>query len=209
MMPAATPTPKPEDPWPRDRLDAFIDLRSPYSFVAISPARTFAAEFGLTLRWRPYGIDIAGAYGDAAARDERALRKVRYIYHDARRLAAPQQLTIRGPKKIYDPTLVHMAMLFAERHNLLDPFIDLAFRRFFDHAVDIENETAVTGLIGELGGSASECADFCSTDGPHELQGHMDTAESLGVFGVPTFAYRGEIYWGADRLSLLGQSIAK
>lgn len=209
MMPAATHIPNPDNSWPPERLDAFIDLRSPYSFVAKAPARAFAAECGLTLRWRPYGIDIAGAYGDADARDERALRKVRYIYRDARRLAAPQQLTIRGPKKIYDPSLVHMAMLHAERTGLLDPFIDLVFERFFDHTLDIEDEPAVTGLIEEIGGSGSECAAFCRTDGPAELQRHTDAAESLGVFGVPTFAYRGDIYWGADRLSLIRQNIAK
>lgn len=198
-----THMPNQNEQWSADRLDVFIDLRSPYSYVAIEPARGFARELDLSLRWRPYGIDIPGAYGNAEARDERALRKVKYIYRDARRLAAPQQLTIRGPKKIYDPEQIHLAMLYAERIGEVDQFIDKAFERFFDHTLDVEDGAAVTGLIEEIGGTSGAFGDFQRTEGPKELQRHINDAESLGVFGVPTFAYSGEIYWGADRLPML------
>jgi 2-hydroxychromene-2-carboxylate isomerase len=39
----------------------------------------------------------------------------------------------------------------------------------------------------------------------HELE--IDEAEALGVFGVPTMVFNGELFWGGDRIDLLIQRI--
>lgn len=188
-------------------LDVYIDLRSPYSYVAIEPVRRFSRENELRLHWHPYAIDIAAAYGGADARDERALRKVKYIYRDARRLGAAQGLEIRGPRRIYDAGLAHVGMLFADRSGFLDAYIDIIYAGFFSHALEIEDGAAIAQVIEQLGGSAAEFADYADTTGPDALRRETEAAEAHGVFGVPTFAYDGEIYWGADRLPLLRERL--
>jgi 2-hydroxychromene-2-carboxylate isomerase len=35
----------------------------------------------------------------------------------------------------------------------------------------------------------------------------MDEAEALGVFGVPTMVFNGELFWGGDRIDLLTERI--
>ena len=54
---------------------------------------------------------MKGAYGGEI--EERDLRKVRYSYMDARRLANRRALIVRGPKRIYDPSLAHIGMILA------------------------------------------------------------------------------------------------
>lgn len=188
-------------------MDVYIDLRSPYSYIAIKPIRAFAQETGLGLRWHPYAIDIAAAYGSADARDVRALRKVKYIYRDARRLGEAQGLEIRGARRIYDATLAHIGMLFAQRSGFLDAYIDNFYERFFSHAIEIEDGAEIRRIITELGGSAEEFTTYAKTQGPDTLNKETEAAEALGVFGVPTFAYDGEIYWGSDRLPMLRQRL--
>ena len=191
------------NPGSAHRLDVFIDLRSPYSYVALAPVRDLARECGLALTWRPYAIDVEASYGAAEDRDPRALRKVKYIYKDARRIAAPQGLTIRGPKRIYDAREAHIAFLFARRAGLIDPFLDAVYERFFNHAINIEDRGALAALIGELGGSTSECDAYASGSGNDDLASETKEAETLGVFGVPSFLYQGDLFWGSDRLAMI------
>lgn len=191
----------------RRDLDVYIDLRSPYSYVAVEPVRAFARELDLQLCWHPYAIDIEAAYGAQDARNPRALRKVKYIYHDARRLGAERGLEIRGPRRVYNAEIAHIGMLFADMSSFLDAYIDAVFAGFFSHAIDIEDRAAMAGLIEELGGSIDEFDAFLAEAGPAELARQKENAEALGIFGVPTFAFAGQIYWGADRLPLLQQRL--
>jgi 2-hydroxychromene-2-carboxylate isomerase len=192
---------------PSGELDVYIDLRSPYSYVAVEPLRRFAREMEHRLRWHPYAIDIEAAYGAQDARDGRALRKVKYIYRDARRLAAVQGLEIRGPKRIYDARLAHLGLLFAEREGFVDAYIDAVYRGFFTHALEIDNPAAIAGLIADLGGAPDRFETFASGPGPAALESERERAEALGVFGVPAIVFDGELYWGADRLPLVRQAI--
>ena len=35
----------------------------------------------------------------------------------------------------------------------------------------------------------------------------IDDAETLGVFGVPTMVFNGELFWGTDRIDMLVERI--
>src|SRR5262245_52891677 len=72
-------------------------------------------ELGVETTWRPFAVDIEGAYGGTIEeRTERDWRKVRYSYMDARRLANRRGLVVRGPQKIFDASNVHIGMLHAQ-----------------------------------------------------------------------------------------------
>ena len=72
----------------RKKVDLWIDLRSPYSFLAKDPAYDLERDFEAELRLRPFALDIAGAVnlGDPEA-IARGMRKIKYFYQDARRFA--------------------------------------------------------------------------------------------------------------------------
>ena len=108
-------------------VDLWLDLRSPYSFLAKDPAYALEKEFGATVRLRPFSLEIAGALNlnDPAA-VQRGLRKIKYLYADARRFANPRGITLLGPKKIFDQKLVHLAWLYADRAGKGRELVDLA-----------------------------------------------------------------------------------
>ena len=43
----------------------------------------------------------------------------------------------------------------------------------------------------------------------HAVGAAAARAEDLGVFGAPTFIFRGELFWGGDRMDLLASTIAQ
>ena len=68
-------------------LTLYVDYRSPFSYLIKDEAYALARDFAVTVVWRPFAIDLQGAYGgEVEQRTERDWRKVRYSYMDARRL---------------------------------------------------------------------------------------------------------------------------
>jgi 2-hydroxychromene-2-carboxylate isomerase len=190
-------------------IDLWLDLRSPYSFLAKDPAYALETEFGVALRLRPFSLEIAGAVNlnDPAAM-ARGLRKIKYLYADARRFANPRGITLLGPKKIFDQKLVHVAWLYAERSGRGRALVDLAYPRFFRRELDYEDRAAIDALLREAGVDPAGFDAFAAGEGPDELAAHQAEAEKQGVFAVPTFVVDGELFWGQDRLDFVRAKLA-
>jgi len=179
----------------------YFDYKSPYTFVGKAPAYALEAEYGVRLTWLPYAIDLSEM--TEPQRAAHAMRKIRYLYMDARRFAKPQGLTIRGPERIFDSTPALIGMLFAQAHGKLRPYHDWVFERFFKRAFDVGDAAQVEALLSEAGVATEEFREFAAGEGRTKLERIRVEAEQRGVFGVPTFVLDGELFWGQDRLPLV------
>lgn len=181
----------------------WLDLRSPYSFLAVEPAHALAAETGAALSVRPFHLTIEAMVNpkDPAAMAQ-ALRKIKYIYRDVRRFANPRGLTVLGPQKIYDPTWAHLALLKAIEQGVARAYLDLAYTRFFRRELDYGDRAAVEAVLAEAGGPG-DLAAFAEADGRKRLSALQAEAEAQGVFGVPSFIVDNELFWGHDRLDFV------
>jgi 2-hydroxychromene-2-carboxylate isomerase len=195
-------------------LTLYVDYRSPFSYLIKDEAYALARDFALTLVWRPFAINLQGAYGgEVEQRTERDWRKVRYSYMDARRLANRRGLTVRGTRKIYDPTISHVAMLVATQTGdaVFRRFHDSVCERFWRHDLDIEDAAAIRAVLVEAGadGRAFD-ALIASGEGARQCRAIVAEAEEHGVFGAPTFVLdaSGELFWGVDRVEMLRERLA-
>ena len=189
-------------------VDAFIDLRSPYSYLALKPARALAQRAGVNFDWWPYITDFRGAYGgEVEQRSSRDIAKVKYLYMDCRRLAKLQGLTIRSTIKLWDATLASQALLFAKAHNRFWEFCDPLLAAFWRREFDLESRAALEAALVAAGLQASDWRDYLDRAAEQDLTAALAHAERLGVFGAPTFVYQGELFWGGDRLELLAARI--
>ena len=190
-------------------VDLWLDLKSPYSYLAKDPAYALEKELGATLRLRPFALDIGGSYNlNDPAVVQRGYRRIKYLYADVRRFANQRGLVIYGPKKIFDSRLVHLAWLFAERSGKERALIDLAYPRFFKREFDYEDRGAVDMLLKEIGVDRAGFDAFAADEGPKALAAHQQEAEAAGVFAVPTFVIDGELFWGQDRIDFVRAKLA-
>src|SRR4051794_25917877 len=189
-----------------------IDFKGPYAYLANDPARDLERRFGIQLDWLPYILDIPSYLGsarlDAAGsvieenRNAHQWRRVRYSYMDCRRQARKRGLVIRGTQKIWDSTLAAAGMLYAKRQgaDVLHRYIDITFERFWKRELDIENPAAIESVLAEAGIKTADAAFWLAGDGPREVALISRDAEQKGVFGVPSFAIDGELFWGSEHL---------
>ena len=182
------------------------DYVSPYAFVAKASAYELERDYDIVLQWRPYTLDVASYMGSVDGRDPHHWRRVRYSYMDARRYANKQGLVLKGPLKIYYARPANAGMLYAQRHGVFRAYNDAAFDRFWRREFDPEDVAAVEALLIEAGAPAG-FPDFLVGEGGVEHDRLHNEAEASGVFGVPTFVFGGELFWGGDRIGLLRERL--
>jgi 2-hydroxychromene-2-carboxylate isomerase len=190
------------------RVDAFLDLRSPYSYLAIQPARLLARRSGLVFDWWPFITDFQSAYGgEVEERSARDVAKLKYLYMDCRRLAKQQGLTIRATTKLWDASLASQAMLFAKSKNRLWEFCDPLLAAFWRREFDLESAVELAAALANAGLELGDWLAYQESTALSDLVSALKRAEQLGVFGAPTFVCQGELFWGGDRLPLLETSL--
>ena len=90
-------------------VDFYIDIKSPYAYLALDPAIKMFDQLGLKWNLLPYTLDIADYLGSATVNNEEKIissnrtshqwRRVKYSYMDFRRMANLQRKTILGTQK--------------------------------------------------------------------------------------------------------------
>ena len=83
------------------------------------------------------------------------------------------------------------------------------FARFFDRALELDEPDQIADLIAELDRSADAYQSFLEDEGPAELDLAYAESHADHIFGVPIFVFRGELFWGHDRIPLLEERLTQ
>ncbi len=186
-------------------VDLYFDFISPYSWLALARAEVFAREHQVEFRLHPvvYAVLLnqRGLIGPA----EEPVKR-RYTFVDVLRAARAAGRPLVGPP-------VHpfrsLAALRLVTSVLGDP--GLAMRLAVDLSVacwqegcDLADLEVLAALAPRSGLAASDVTTRIEAgEVKAALRESTDQALAAGVFGVPTFAYSGELFWGHDRMDAL------
>ncbi len=189
-----------------ETLKLYYDYKSPFAYLAAEPAFALPERYAVELRWIPFQLRIKG-------KGERSLYsewKARYSYFDARRWANRRGgLRIRGPRKVYDSRPALIGGLFATREGFFRPFTLAAYARFFDHQLELDLPEQVAALADELAGAGARYLAYYAGEGARDFDAAQQEAHADQVFGVPLFRFRGEPFWGHDRMPLLEERLTE
>ncbi len=193
-------------------LAVYIDMKSPYAFIAIEPTRAMAASLGVAIDWRPFTLDIPSYLGSArldkkgrvasSNRTPQQWTGVKYAYRDARRYASLRDRTLRGTEKIWDSSLAGISMLWAKQQGaeLFDRFVDEAYARFWRRDLDIEDLGVLEAALQQVGAEVDGFRAFASGPGRAAHDELNERAFDAGVFGVPTYLVGSEMWFGREHL---------
>jgi 2-hydroxychromene-2-carboxylate isomerase len=201
----------------------YIDLKSPYAYLAIDPTRAMAAAAGVPIDWRPFTLDIPSYLGSAKldrggeVREQKRTAQqwggVRYSYMDARRYANLTGKTVRGTTKIWDSSQAGISMLWAKQQGseVFDRFLDAAYPRFWRRELDIDDVDVLEEVLSASGVGVDGFRAYLDGTGRLEHDQMNRQAFDAGVFGVPTYLAEDEMWFGREHLPrvswlLTGQS---
>lgn len=192
-------------------LIVYVDIKSPYAFVAIRP--TLALEKSLDMRfdWRPLTLDIPSYLGSARKNKGKLVESTRsasqwvgikYGYRDARRYAERQGLMLKGTEKIWDSSIANIGIswVMQKDRDRLGDYFETVYPPFWRRELDIEDVAVVEACLEQAGIDVEGFADFVQGEG---RAGHDALQAQLhpgGIYGVPTYVFDGMILFGREHL---------
>ncbi|MFP6780031.1 MAG: DsbA family protein [Alphaproteobacteria bacterium] len=196
-------------------IDIYIDFKSPYAYLAVEPSIIFAKKNKLNINWLPYVLEIPDFLGSAKVddsgniiesnRNDHQWRRVKYSYMDCRRYANTRNITVRGPQKIWNTQLISIALLWTKinNDNHTEVLINYVFKKFWKRKLDIENIDIIINLLNKKGINYNGFKEWAMDNGKKELDLIMSKAHQDGVFGVPSYVIKNELFWGREQLPMI------
>jgi len=189
-----------------EQVKLYFDYKSPFAYLAKDPAFDLPNRYAVEIRWIPFLLRIKGK-GERSVYSE---HKARYSYMDARRWANKRGgFRIMGPLKVYNSEPALIGGLYAQREGFFRAYTDLVFAQFFQRALEIDIPEAVAKVVETLGGNPSAYVDYLHNEGATAFRACLDEAAADHIFGVPIFVFRGEPFWGHDRMDLLEERLTE
>jgi 2-hydroxychromene-2-carboxylate isomerase len=200
-------------------VDLFWSFRSPYSYLALPKTMRLVAEYDVEVRARPV-YPLAVRVPDFFKRADP--RFARYVAIDSRRVAEREGIPFRFPRP--DPIVQNMSTLevAAEQphiHRLTRlgaaaqmagrglPFIYEVSRVLWDGTVERWNEGDHLAKAAARAGCDLAAFDAAILADPAPYDAVIAENErahaASGHWGVPTFVFAGEPFFGQDRIDVL------
>jgi 2-hydroxychromene-2-carboxylate isomerase len=200
-------------------VDLFFSFRSPYSYLALPKTLKLAADYDVTVSVRPVyplAVRVPGFFKKTNP------QFARYVVLDSSRVAKQANVPFRFPRP--DPIVQDMATLEVAEHQ---PYIhrltrlgamaqlegrSLAFvnavsRVLWDGSVNGWNEGDHLANAAAKAGFDLAAMDTAITADPDPCEkviaGNEKEHAASGHWGVPTFVFENEPFFGQDRIDLL------
>lgn len=193
----------------------YIDIKSPYAFIAVHGTRRLEQACGVPFDWRPLTLDIPSYLGSArldkvgkvasADRSPQQWSAVKYAYRDARRYAALQGHGLRGTEKIWDTSLVHIAMNWVKANapEALPRFLDQCYPPFWQRALDVESEAVVHRLLAASKVPTEGFSGYLAAHGRAAHDAEQAAIFAAGIYGVPAYVHEQHWWFGRENLPIL------
>ncbi|MDC0213551.1 DsbA family protein [Gammaproteobacteria bacterium] len=194
------------------RLTVYIDIKSPYAFVALQPTLNLEQYSNHLFDWKPLTLDIPSYLGSAKKNDSGELiennrstsqwSSVKYAYRDARRYAKRQGKMLFGTQKIWDSSIANMGISWVsmkDRSRLPD-YLNNVFTPFWQKNLDIEDVEVVSRVLSSSNVTTRGFKDYVSGEGRKQHDSLQDSFHQRGIFGVPTYEFPDEFLFGREHL---------
>lgn len=183
-------------------VDFWYSIGSTYSYLAVMRLPGVARASGVSFRWRPFNVrHVMVVQNNIPFKDKPV--KSAYMWRDIQRRAARYGLAPKIPAPYPLPGLVlanQVAVLGAEE-GWVEAYTQATYRRWFEAGQPAGEEPNLSESLTEIGQDADRVLEIAQSGrGVAALEAATHEAMALGVFGTPSFAVAGEIFWGDDRL---------
>ncbi len=196
-------------------LEFFFDCSSPWTYLAFHKIEELALDHSAELMWKP--ILVGGVFNSVnpsvyEQRSNPVMPKLRYALKDMQDWARVYGLEIGQPEVF--PVNSAKAMrgsLVAEEHGKMSTYVRRVFEIYWSAGQDISDDDVLLIVAEQAELDSREFFEKISSPPYKEkLRANTDELIERGGFGSPTiFVNRDDMYFGNDRLSLVGEALKR
>lgn len=191
------------------RLSVVLDLRDPFSYLALSPTIDLARETGIDIEWLPIRAHTLVAPSTPSPEDDRGIRhrraRAQMIAREIAIYSAAQGLEIESPYRKGTNDAVQMAWLWVQHADAsrLPEFLSEVFLEFWAKDLDPESADAVAQLLQRLGFDLVAFRQWADMQGSDVLRSMAWRLAEAGVFQSPAYLLDSEIFYGRQHLPII------
>jgi 2-hydroxychromene-2-carboxylate isomerase len=182
-------------------IDFWFSIGSLYTYLSVMRLDRYEELQDVTFRWRPFSVRAI-----MIAMDHRPMskpEKLAYIWRDLERRAAMQHCDFSGrppyPLKEFD--LANRVAVLGATEGWCEDYTRATYARWFGMHEEPGSEPNLSASLREIGQDPARVLALAQADDvARTYEAATEEARRLGIFGAPTFATGGEIFWGDDRL---------
>ena len=191
------------------KLLVALDLRDPFSYLALGPTLALAADTGTRIDWLPIRGHTLVAPSSPAAADDRGVRhrraRAEMIAREIAVYSEAQGLDIQSPYRGGTSDAVDAAWLWIRLTNEsgLIGFLDPVFRKYWTNDLDPESPDDVSNLVEKLGLDPVAFQRWALSEGADSARSMATELAELGVRQAPAYRIDGEIFYGRQHLPMV------
>jgi len=197
-----------------DVIDYYVSPGSPYVYLGHEAFCALARERRVPVAVKPIDLTRVFPVSGGVPLKQRAAQRQAYRLIELRRWSAHRHVPLNVHPKHF-PVATDLAscwVLAAEEAGTDDALRLLGGigRALWSQERDVSDAATLRAIARDLGLDADRLAERAAAA---DTRVHYDTltqeAIDRGVFGVPTYVVRGEMFWGQDRLDFLARALAQ
>lgn len=187
-----------------ERIDYYFSFRSPYSYLSGPRAFALTDRFAIDLHFR--GVIPMMMRGQSVPQAKR-LHTMRDVTREAARLGMPFG-------RIHDPLGDGALRVLAVSEHAIDAGLEREFvigasRAIWGEAVEVATDEGLRPVCEAAGLNWADCAAAIKDPAiAARVEANTDKLVAIGHWGVPVFVFRGEQFWGQDRIEDLALTLA-
>ncbi|MBX5212416.1 2-hydroxychromene-2-carboxylate isomerase [Rhizobium sp. NZLR11] len=185
-------------------IDYFFGIGSPWSFIGLDAFTDLTRAHGALIR--PHVISVIEDNGGIYSRNRPEARRA-YWTTDLKRWAALRGKTLNFENRgaLSDPTPAGFLVMAAIEDGLDWIALTRALQAaFWTSGNDIGRSEVRQAIAEKAGFDGAKLEERAQSEAIHSIwTSNITVAKSAGIFGLPTFRYEDELYWGQDSLPFL------
>ena len=185
-----------------DAIDFWFSTGSTYTYLTVSRLQQVEAATGLRINWRPFSVRTLMREQNNIPFATKPI-KTAYMWRDIERRAAMYGLkaNVPAPYPLKEFDLANRLALLGLEEGWGKAYVVASYRRWFVDGEEPAMEPNLSASLKEVGQDPARVVPLAEADKIGQAYTEAtDEARRLGLFGSPTFAVDGELFWGDDRL---------
>ena len=193
-------------------IEYFYTVASPWTYLGHEIFLAIASKAGVTVDHKPVNVGAVFQVSGGLPVDKRPIQRQHYRLFELQRWRAYRQkpLNIRPKFSPVDATLGNKLVLAAKQAGADAGKLGGAIMRaLWAEERNIADEATLRAIAEENGCDAAALLDAAKGSAiAQEYERLTEEAKAREVFGAPTYIYRGEPFWGQDRLEFVERALS-
>ncbi|MET3792932.1 2-hydroxychromene-2-carboxylate isomerase [Aquamicrobium terrae] len=196
-----------------DHIDYYFWMNSDWAYLGADRLEDLAARQGVAIRFRPVDLPYVYARTGGVLLSQRAPERQAYRITELKRWCRKLGIHVNPQPACMCPNadLASCIVIAADDRGLpvARLYKAILHAQWCDDR-DISSEATLRDIMRDLGLDPESLLSEARTENVvRRYRRYTDEAVAAGVFGSPSYVYRGELFWGQDRLDMLEDEISR